>query len=598
MRSVIRKLSTFSNQSKLPRLPIPSLNDSLVYYMASVKAIQDNKASINKTAAKVNSFEAVGNKLRQFLQAYDEKQPNSWLEKIWLDKAYNIWRVPIMVNVNWWTLFRDVPKYSVRNTTGYSDVQLNRASSLVHALLQMNNAINKQLLPSDKLKNGQYMCMNQLKCMFQAYRTPVNPIDQTRTLWPTDSNHIVVLIDDQLFKMQVDPKWKISDFKYLFEKITNTEIDKRQSHVGAFTAIDRAQWASMYSKLSKDELNKESLDTIKNALFAVALDNVGWDDQSSSVKALFHNYGKNRWFDVGLTIAIDNNGRAGCNGEHSPCDAIVPANMFDHILKNEENAQLPSTAVNGEIKQLKFNIARETEVDIANAEKAASQYAANIEVELLHFNDYGSDFIKKLGKCSPDAFIQLVLQLSYYKTHGHIDATYESASTRLFKHGRTETCRSASSEMKEFVKLFYRTSPGRRWELADKPMKSHVAQLTRCTQGLGIDRLFLGLKEMSILHKDELSDAEHKIIKDFYEDLNFQKSNTFILSTSNVSPGTWHYGGFGPVAVNGYGVNYSIANDGLKFSISGWKGTKANINELKSNIHTVLLDFKNAINSK
>ena len=103
---------------------------------------------------------------------------------------------------------------------------------------------------------------------------------------------------------------------------------------------------------------------------------------------------------------------------------------------------------------------------------------------------------------------------------------------------------------------------------------------------------------MALLNKDQLSTEEHESITKFFQDVNFTKSNTFILSTSNVSPGTFHYGGFGPVALNGYGVNYSIANDQLKFSISGWQSTTSTPAQLKSNINKVLMDFKAAITSK
>lgn len=56
------------------------------------------------------------------------------------------------------------------------------------------------------------------------------------------------------------------------------------------------------------------------------------------------------------------------------------------------------------------------------------------------------------GKVSPDAYIQLALQLAWYKQRGEFTATYETASTRLFKHGRTDVIRTYSSDTREFVK--------------------------------------------------------------------------------------------------------------------------------------------------
>lgn len=45
----------------------------------------------------------------------------------------------------------------------------------------------------------------------------------------------------------------------------------------------------------------------------------------------------------------------------------------------------------------------------------------------------------------------MALQLAYRKLKGRICAVYETASTRRFLHGRTETTRSTSIESKNFV---------------------------------------------------------------------------------------------------------------------------------------------------
>lgn len=65
------------------------------------------------------------------------------------------------------------------------------------------------------------------------------------------------------------------------------------------------------------------------------------------------------------------------------------------------------------------------------------------------------EFIKKVAKVSPDAYVQMSLQAAYFKLHGKFAPVYETASTRQFKHGRTETCRSLSSEQVAFVKGFF-----------------------------------------------------------------------------------------------------------------------------------------------
>jgi carnitine O-acetyltransferase len=72
------------------------------------------------------------------------------------------------------------------------------------------------------------------------------------------------------------------------------------------------------------------------------------------------------------------------------------------------------------------------------------------ELRVLHYDAYGKDFIKQF-KVSPDAWVQLVKQLAFYKLKGRPGVTYESAQTRKFQLGRTEVIRSASSQSKAWV---------------------------------------------------------------------------------------------------------------------------------------------------
>jgi len=57
-----------------------------------------------------------------------------------------------------------------------------------------------------------------------------------------------------------------------------------------------------------------------------------------------------------------------------------------------------------------------------------------------------------IAKVSPDSFIQQALQLAWYRDQGYVTATYESASTRGFLHGRTETIRSVTTDSRVFVR--------------------------------------------------------------------------------------------------------------------------------------------------
>jgi len=91
-----------------------------------------------------------------------------------------------------------------------------------------------------------------------------------------------------------------------------------------------------------------------------------------------------------------------------------------------------------------------------------------------------------------------------------------------------------------------------------KAIDTHVKSLKDATYGQGFDRHFLGLRCM--MEANESSD--------FFKNPLFSESGNYRLSTSNMSPGDKFYGGFGPVVGDGYGINYAIGKDDMKFSIS------------------------------
>lgn len=170
--------------------------------------------------------------------------------------------------------------------------------------------------------------------------------------------------------------------------------------------------------------------------------------------------------------------------------------------------------------------------------------------------------VANVAKTSPDAYVQIAMQLTWYRLYQKVTPIYESASTRLFRDGRTETVRSMSTASLDFCKSFdddnvlYATKR----ELYQKAINSQSGYMKAASIGKGIDRHMLGLRSM--IKEGEMEKAT------MFTDPSFVESMYFRLSTSNMSPGTLYYGGFGPVVPEGYGINYAISESNVKFSIS------------------------------
>lgn len=116
---------TFSRQRTLPRLPIPDLEATLERYLTSIEPLLLQKEHLGElpgsSAAKelekrrewareLTQPGGLGPVLQNRLVDVDRTTPNNWLDdRYWLVKAYHEWRVPLLVNSNWWLMFRADP---------------------------------------------------------------------------------------------------------------------------------------------------------------------------------------------------------------------------------------------------------------------------------------------------------------------------------------------------------------------------------------------------------------------------------------------------------------------------------------------------------
>ncbi|CAG8510683.1 5698_t:CDS:10 [Paraglomus occultum] len=572
--------ATFSNQSRIPRLPIPTLQETAERYKKSLLPILSSEDYV-RAAKAVDEFvspNGLGEILQQRLHELDKREPNNWLEKIWLAKAYLEWREPTLINVNWWCEFRD-PAGGILKTPPprgeLSDFQLSRAAGIISNLLTFSDTVNNELLPPESTRQGP-LCMNQYKNQFGTTRIADSPADRIITTWPATAKHIIVLMRDHIFKVQVlgegGARVPIKAIEQQLRTVATMLKNAQQidSPVGLLTGEHRDAWAAARKALEElSPENRASFNEIDTALFAVCLDDYSVDtDIDISHHNIFHAFnGRNRWFDKSLQVIIQNNGRAGVNGEHSPADAVIPGNIFDNILTTEpQDPPNASTAITLPPPQpLQWVLDDKSINVISNAKVNIQKTIDNVESVLLHYSEFGSSWLKSV-KVSPDAFVQMVLQLAYYRHHGEPVPTYETASTRAFLHGRTETVRSCSVDSVAFTKIFDDKDAKKEEKLASfaNAIKTHLEYMIAASSGKGVDRHLLGLRTQ--IQSDEEQSRAH-----IFTDPSYIQSMYFKLSTSNMSPGDNFYGGFGPIVPEGYGINYAIGKDNIKFSISSLK---------------------------
>lgn len=220
--------------------------------------------------------------------------------------------------------------------------------------------------------------------------------------------------------------------------------------------------------------------------------------------------GHNRFFDKSMQIFVTNNGKAGLLGEHSMMDGMPMVGLADHVTKTTyaAAAQRPGVAepTNVQVRNIfdEANLSLQTSklsLMIAQAKHNYTKLVTDHEIQVQSFQGYGSNFIKKAG-FSPDAYVQMAMQLATYRLFGEQAGTYEATQVRPFLHGRTETTRSVSPASEAFVKAMglrpkydehdsaIRTA---KISLLRDAVQSHVAYIGKAAAAHGVDRHFLGL---------------------------------------------------------------------------------------------------------
>jgi carnitine O-acetyltransferase len=359
--------------------------------------------------------------------------------------------------------------------------------------------------------------------------------------------------------------------------------------VGLLTTNDRDTWTKAYQNLAANDINAQSLKSIQQSVGIICLDQQNPDIGSVQDSSFFtqstmtticgrglHGNGVarnsgNRWFDKPMQMYFGSDGGSGAILEHSVCDGILAIDFLDTLLDYCNSLEAMSwttddtqTESSPQPKKLTWNLSNQTRLDILEAAEKIDRLVDDTDLSVFVFKHFGKEFIKST-KHSPDAFIQVCIQLAYYRLYGKMVPTYESASTSQFELGRTETIRSATPEAAAFSYNMDRAdiSNEEKVRLVRDAIAAHVKYTKEASAGQGIDRHLLGLK----LAAREAGLPTPKL----FTDPSFGKVFSFKLSTSQV-PSTYELVlCFGAVEPDGYGICYNPRQNAVSFAVSSFR---------------------------
>jgi carnitine O-acetyltransferase len=302
--------------------------------------------------------------------------------------------------------------------------------------------------------------------------------------------------------------------------------------------------------LNASPLNKASMEAIESSSFIVCLDDARPVTLEERARQYWHGDGKNRWYDKPCQFIVNDNGTSGFMGEHSMMDGTPTHRLNDYanmlIFTDSMDFSNPDIRSNlPEPQLLRWELNEQIRADIEAAEKHFDGQIGMHELRVQAYQGYGKGLVKKF-KCSPDAYVQMIIQLAYHKMYGKNRPTYESAATRKFQQGRTETCRSVSDESVTFCNAM--ADPGVSAEECVKLFRAaidaHVKYISDAGDGRGVDRHLFGLK--MCLRPGEATPG-------IFTDPAFSYSGTWYISSSQLSSEYFNGYGWSQVVDDGWG---------------------------------------------
>ncbi|CAE6403608.1 unnamed protein product [Rhizoctonia solani] len=577
---------TFAGEAALPSLPIPDLDVSLDRLKATLRPLARSAEELKVAESKIEELRSadLARKLQgRLLQRKEEKDNigSSWLEEWWDDAAYLTYRDSVVVNVSYYYGFTPHPPHLPQTTS-------HRAAALTRSAMLFRQRLKRGEITPDATKEGP-MCMDTWRWMFDCCRVPGTDgkdfsVSFAQAGDTGDSGHVVVIRNGRFWRVDASAPGGgllgTDELQKQFEHIYQ-HSEESAPGVGILNSNNRDIWAKDYQALREIPANAEILREIESSAFIVCLDKGRPQGPVELSRASWHGGVKgeelgNRWVDKPCQFIVCDNGEAGFMGEHSVMDGTPTVRLCDEVITELQSQSFPHAGASvssplPEPTPLDFTVTSALQTAIESARQAGSELVNSQDLQYLLL-PYGKDVIKTFN-VSPDSWAQLIIQLAFWRLSktglvpnvgkGELVGTYEAATTRKFRKGRTETIRVVSDEVKAFCEAMDSGAPAeRKISLFRDAAKVHIQRAREAGNGMGVDRHMFGLRHLVRANEGETMPS-------IFSDPLYQRAAKWTLSTSAIFSKHFPAYGWGEVVPDGFGVAYMTGyNDRMQFTIT------------------------------
>lgn len=555
--------TTFAYEDQLPRVPLPSLEDSCSRFLEWCAPLLDDeqRAVTEKAVAEFVGDDSPARTLHAALEEFDNAEgTHSWLDLFWPSR-YLGRRDRIALNANFFFLFQPS-----------EHGQQARAARLIASTVEYKLRLDAERIPP-VVQRGTPLSMEQVRYLFSTTRIPGRQRDTVRAPYsdaepgPSPARHIVVFRKGNVFRMDVlspdGTPHSVADLEEGLRAILDAGDTPAEYAVGHLTTKARAEWAETREALRRLDGNAEAFDAVETALFCVCLDDHTPSDVKDACDHLLHGDSGNRWFDKSVSFVVFADGTAGINIEHCGLDGTTVLSFVDTVLTTQPTDR--ETAGTPSVGPVKFTLDDMVKSDVLASANAFAGYAAATASALVSFDDMGSGRIKQLGM-SPDAFMQLAYQLAHNRAKGFVGATYESIATRQYRAGRTEAMRVVTPEVVRFVEVMDDPDADvdERVAALKEAADKHVERARECQAGMAPEQHLWEL-QLVAARRPELGVSPDLPL---YSTPGWTVMRDDYLSTSSAPSEHIQYFGFGSTSSHCIGVAYVLLPERVNIYLS------------------------------
>jgi hypothetical protein len=568
----------FQYDETLPRLPVPELHATFAGLRDSVRAVIESEDELREYDRLVEMAIPQLQAAQDVLRKRAEELPN-YIGPWWTEFAYLRSRYPNVLNTNVFCV-RDSDFDALGAPHPLTVDPVVRAAMVARESLAFRRMILREELPVEKMAGKQPMCMKQYRSYWTT-RIPGIEMDTLHVPDPATCKRIAIMHRGAFFFVSAVLNDETEDDLNLAEltEVMRLGFSKlRPPHpdecIGTLTAAERPKWATARQELeSRSANNRRVLRELLQVVTIICVDDEPVNSLKEGINRASHEHPHNRWYDRSSLRIVSSNGICMEHGDHTAMDAIVmastPVDLMSKFSRDfVQQGGLKTTVVRANFEPLKYlemvhwDLHPSVKTLIREAAETHEANCRGIEIDCFSYLGFGREALRN-AKINADAFVQQALQLAVWRDRGHVLPVYETASTRLYREGRTDTIRSLTLEQKLFVTTFddHTVSAIEKKKRFGAALSKHAAITTRSSMGKGYDRHLLALR---IAQQHVLNKTLPKV----FDNPAVVRSSTYQLLTSQMI-GRYFVGGFAHVLDDGYGCCYYLRRNAICIVVSG-----------------------------